>query len=417
MNFLKVIISVSLSIWYAHSYGQLPFEMLTQQDNSARVDDIYFVSPDLGYACDGGGAIRKITSGGEVIDTVFFDSNLYLRSIEFFNSDTGYCGSLQNKLLRTVDGGESWNEVSLEFDIPGICGMQIFEGGRILASGAWFGPAFYIESTDYGFTWQYRDLSEHASALVDIYFINESVGFTGGKSSNGGVLLKTIDGGDTWNVVLETGLISDIVWKIHQLENTDAVYCAIHSVSGPESIDYAWSNDLGESFELRHSVDYGYTQDVYFFDQSFGMRTGCAGPFVVTNDGGETWIPVAGDICGNKFFKIEDELYLGANAIYKYVEGVLNTEEVGGGQPVYRAILYPNPSEGQVTYEIHTEKADHLKIEVLDLKGRHLLSFPTCHLERGLNNIELDLTSLEQGTYLLQSMVNGGAFSNRVLIR
>src|SRR5687768_16848686 len=94
-----------------------------------RVDDIFFVDQNNGWAAGGGsGNILKTTDGGDTW-TVVKKSAFYLRSIEFLNSNIGFCGAFSTSgsapFYKTIDGGETWTDISskIQPQIPGICGL------------------------------------------------------------------------------------------------------------------------------------------------------------------------------------------------------------------------------------------------------------------------------------------------------
>lgn len=63
-------------------------------------------------------------------------------------------------------------------------------------------------------------------------------------------------------------------------------------------------------------------------------------------------------------------------------------------------ITYPNPVDSRVTLELSLTKADDLELVIFDAQGREEISI-TRNLAKGIHQIELDLSSLAQGTYFL----------------
>ncbi len=416
---MRIILSTLFFLATVMIYAQGFLPISPPNPNSARTEDIFFLNSNLGYVCDGAGRILKITNEGDSVEVIYTNSSYYLRSIEFFNADTGFCGSLENALLKTVDGGSNWEVVELEFDIPGICGMHAFDDGTIFASGAWFGPAYYIISTDFGTTWTYHDMSEFATALVDVYFVNDTTGFIGGKNDLGAVLLKTTDRGETWNTVYNSDNPEDYIWKVHTLPgNPEKVYCSHQSPMQLDAIDYIWSEDMGESFQARSIDFYGMTQDVFFMNESLGFRTGHNGPLHFTSDGGNSWNIGGMGSNGNRFFMIDEEnLYLGANTIYKYSSGV-----VSAGASIFNdrqdaAIhIFPNPASSHFTLSMQSEKADHLILSLYQLDGRFVEGLLKTNLETGDNRFEINTAHLSTGVYLIAAHINNGVHTRKLVV-
>jgi hypothetical protein len=67
--------------------------------------------------------------------------------------------------------------------------------------------------------------------------------------------------------------------------------------------------------------------------------------------------------------------------------------------------IYPNPSTGQVRLKLEAEQAGQVSIVIHDILGKQVFS----HLESvssGNGEIQLDLTELAHGLYLIQTEVN-----------
>jgi photosystem II stability/assembly factor-like uncharacterized protein len=183
--------------------------------------------------------------------------NAYFRSVEFLNADTGFAGTLDGKFFRTTNGGEDWGNIidSLPMPVPGICGMSHF-GNIIYAVGIWSSPSYVLKSMDAGLTWTITSMSNFADALVDCYFLSADTGFVSGSDNNGrGVILKTVDGGASWQVKENTD-IGNYVWKMdfvtHQLG-----YASIEDFSNSDSSSILKTTDGGETW-IRHAVTENY---------------------------------------------------------------------------------------------------------------------------------------------------------------
>ncbi len=203
-----------------------------------RVDDIFMVDTQTGYAVSGDGQIVKTTNGGDNWIMVRNDS-VYHRSVEFINTQKGFVGGLthsnqNNILLRTLDGGVNWTDLTLQLDPlarGGICGMAIPDSNTIYGCGNWFQDSAYIvKSIDGGNTWSFIDMHAYAAHLIDMYFINKDTGFATGSGlppSFEAVILYTMDGGQTWTYKFQDTLVlgwDAYCWKIQHL--TDQIYFA-----------------------------------------------------------------------------------------------------------------------------------------------------------------------------------------------
>ncbi|MGH8909476.1 MAG: WD40/YVTN/BNR-like repeat-containing protein [Egibacteraceae bacterium] len=187
-------------------------------DASSRTDDIWFETPSLGWAVNSNGQILRTTDGGDTWDEQFHDPAdppIYLRCVGFASQTRGWVGTLSTarRLFETHDGGANW---SLVPDLPAlapsaVCGLTVVNESVVYASGTNFPnrPARMMKTVDGGATWTAWDMSAHATLLVDTYFASPECGWVVGgqvqsatdpltRANVKAVVLRTEDGGQTW---------------------------------------------------------------------------------------------------------------------------------------------------------------------------------------------------------------------------
>ena len=178
---------------------------------SSRTDDIWFVDPETGWAVNSNGQILKTEDGGASWEEQF-QSGAYLRSVGFANACSGWVGTLSaaTRMFHTRDGGANWLEVgNLPSEPSAICGLSVVSESVIYASGTNFPnrPPAVVKSVDGGVSWLGIDMTPHANLLVDCFFTSPDCGWVvGGKaevpnpqrSDIKPVVLFTKDGGQSW---------------------------------------------------------------------------------------------------------------------------------------------------------------------------------------------------------------------------
>jgi photosystem II stability/assembly factor-like uncharacterized protein len=202
-----------------------------------RVDDIFMVNTQIGYAVSGDGRIVKSTDGGENWTTLLQTNETYCRSVEFINTQKGFVGgfpktgSLINILRRTTDGGATWTDLTNLLHPrarQGICGIAIPDNNTIYAGGNWFmDSAYIIKSVDGGDSWSFIDMSSYATSIIDFHFTSKDTGFATGRGPaplRQAIILYTTNGGQTWTKKYETSNGNAYVWKIQRL--TPRIYYA-----------------------------------------------------------------------------------------------------------------------------------------------------------------------------------------------
>jgi photosystem II stability/assembly factor-like uncharacterized protein len=194
--------------------------------SSSRTDDIWFVDPNVGWAVNSNGQILKTSDGGESWQQQL-QAPVYLRCIGFADGNVGWAGTLTptRRLFATRDGGATWSDVANLPPVPRrICGLSVVGPNVVFVSGTNYPTetAAVVKTTDGGETWSLIDLSDQAALLVDIHFATPERGWvvggrdavrcTGQPTSRDvvrPVVLYTEDGGDSW-----TDLIAD--WTDHE---------------------------------------------------------------------------------------------------------------------------------------------------------------------------------------------------------
>jgi photosystem II stability/assembly factor-like uncharacterized protein len=130
-----------------------------------------------------------------------------LRRLVFIDSLYGY-QLREGQLLRTHDGGESW----VEMDIFGFGSVMDLQAGPKLGSSVFcmsMGRYLINASTDAGDSW---NISLTETAFADSYpgvmeFMNAQTGFIAG---DGGRIVRTEDGGQSWSIVHGIGYIGTV---------------------------------------------------------------------------------------------------------------------------------------------------------------------------------------------------------------
>lgn len=367
----KYYFFIAVLLLHTCCQAQYNWKALPNAPKSYRCDDMFFLTPTLGWAINPDytnptGRIMRTTDGGAtwlLQDT----SHLYLRSIGFADSLTGWLGSLyvgagEDTLVfrETTDGGFTWHRAKLLDSIPkGICGISIVTDSVVYAYGRFFGPAEYVKTTDKGATWTYVKLDSLALGLVDGFFYNKDTGFIGGQGlDRKAIILGTTDGGESWQVRYHaTRADQDIIWKFSfPGGNTGYASVQYYDDSATYNSYFLKTTDRGNTWIEKSFVRNYFEQGIGFINDQVGWIGGDGiKPNYKTTDGGVTWLPdymfgvltppyheySSGYRPGfsvNRFRKMGDSLmYVTGNTIYKLdlrtPLGVPDYQMAGGAYP------------------------------------------------------------------------------------
>jgi len=384
---------------------------------TGRYDDVFFLNENLGWAARGGnGAVFKTTNGGSTWteQVVSSQTGQYFRNIEFLNENIGFLGTLNNNFYKTTNGGTTWTKVNNISPYPAaICGLDCVGESTVYGCGAWFSPAYVIKSTDSGNTWKYIDMSAYATALVEILFIDENVGFASGGDEKGAVILKTTNGGDSWTKIYSAEEYGDYVWKLQIFPGNKTIFGSIESETQGKLLK---TFDGGLTWQTKNFPD-PYVQAVGFVSETHGWMGGHNSGFMETFDGGNTWINKnLGGSLNRIFFVNGTTAFASGNQIYKMATTGLSTNESGNEKVENLKIeVVPNPVKDKLNLNINYIHSDHIIIGLYDLTGKFLGNILKDNIsQKGLKKYSLDF-KYPVGEYLLAVQSNLGRQSVKII--
>ncbi len=204
---------------------------------SSFIKDISFVNNKIGFFVSD--SLYKTIDGCQNWQCLSTNINLPLR-INFVTEQFGIFTNY-NGIYKTEDGGNSWSEIYsysygmfLDIFIVNESELHIVGNGIIL------------KSNDWGNTWiEHTQLTE--KSLNTIYFIDPQNGFVGG---NDGLLLRTTDGGISWDII-DIGILYSSIQDIEFIDSS--IGYLLSSNMGGSSKVYT-TDDGGESWNFLYQL-------------------------------------------------------------------------------------------------------------------------------------------------------------------
>jgi len=408
----KLYLSICLICSFS-SFAQNGWTVCNAPAFGSRVDDLFMVNTQTGYAVCGDGKIVKTTNGGDNWNLLLQNSSIYCRSVEFINTQKGFVGGFSgsgsvttNILRRTTDGGATWTDLSPLLHPKarkGICGLAVADSNTIYGGGNWFQDSAYIvKSVDGGNTWSFIDMSSYASSIIDLNFTSKDTGFATGKSplpQESGVILYTTDGGVSWTKKFENNVFNEYCWKIQRLTKL-IYYASLEDLTNvPPKI--LKSIDGGMTWVVHQVSPVAYNiEGIGFIDPKKGWTGGDAGKSFETKDGGITWDSAAFCPYMNRVFKVNDTMMFATGMqIWKYK-----------GTGIYPVIpdqrfawmnCYPNPVKDILTMEVSISVFTRILVMLLDESGRRIKTFDNADRPKGSYQYYLSTAGLPQGIYFV----------------
>ena len=284
----------------------------TKATDQTRYDDIWIISPQVGWAVNSAGEIVHTEDGEHWTTQQTADAETWLRCMSFSSPNDGWVGSItrRERLWRTQDG-KTWSNISASLPpLPSaICGICSPSKNVVFASGTQYPnrEAGIVHTSDGGQTWKSISMAAHANLLIDNYFSDDLTGWVVG--GHGGttysrlkpVVLHTTDGGKSWENVLQNSGIDfptgEWGWKIQfltpqlgfvSLEN-DAAGAMLKTSDGGKTWKRIAINDPQKNVELE-GIGFLTEQIGWVGGWGHGFAAGQAkGTTSGTTDGGATW--------------------------------------------------------------------------------------------------------------------------------
>jgi photosystem II stability/assembly factor-like uncharacterized protein len=295
-----------------------------ENDNTRQLNKLNIVDSMTVYAVGDSGTILQSIDAGINWITLESPVSVDFYGLYFVSSDTGWVVGGFQHILRTVNGGESW-EIQKSYDQSWYTFYDIYfknsSVGWVVGSGS-NDNVFYTE--DGGQNWNFQSSSN--GSMKDIFFINESVGwiidndnvlFTEDGGSNWweqdgfampqnhslrgvfftdinsgfiigdfGLMFQTMDGGWTWDTV------DDIIYPT---KNANDIYfnsedTGFVTTSGT-SADIYMTNDGGLNWTRKHYASHVIRyNDIENVNEDVSYVVGTGGAITYTSDGGDNWV-------------------------------------------------------------------------------------------------------------------------------
>jgi len=320
----------------------------------------------------GNNLLIKTTDGGTNWETNILPELSGCVSAQFVNSSTGYALTDQSgyKIQKTSDSGLTWTSYPLPpyyeslYDITMVnesLGFIVGGGTNPIGTVTW---GNLLKTTD-GTNW--NEISGPWPYFNKVYFKNDSTGFLLGGWADG-KLYKTTDAGNTWSLAPQA-FTNSLVNMIFISENTGFI---------AEPNSFLKTTDGGLNWNVIYTGNNNNCYGSFDFTDSLNLYfVGYNGNILNTNDGGISWIAKKSFTNNwlNSILLVNDSSGYIIGQYGNFVSfGKTNTDDVPEIKPETNLSVnsYPNPFFETIKFELYSNLAGIISIELIDINGRQI---------------------------------------------
>jgi photosystem II stability/assembly factor-like uncharacterized protein len=220
-----------------------------------------------------GALITSLVSSAQLNwEATVVNASYHLYTIDAPSEDVIYTAGYNGSLLKSVNGGDSWQNLSIQASYITEIDFLDTQTGWLCAQGSTVTePGVLHKTTDGGLTWT---LVQSGPDYLAMDWVNNSIGYVGGRD---GFFEKTTNGGVTWTQIT--------------LPNAQTIACIDfldenHGFVTTSEHKFYRTSDGGQTWE---SISHSYIESVYFRTPLIGYCTTYYGKIGKTTNGGETF--------------------------------------------------------------------------------------------------------------------------------
>jgi len=307
------------------------------------------VNDQVGHICGSEGTILKTEDGGKKWTIKNSGTNFDLYEIHFFDTNKGFAVGTGNTLLLTTDGGEIWSKINIFGTDDSYYYRNMWflnENIGFIIGGRSGNNGVILKTVNGGISWEELTINSF-SAVYGIYFTSANKGYF---SNFEGEISKTIDGGATWKKV-PSGTSNSLIGLYFTDEDTGYA-CGFDGT-------ILKTSDQGETWELKPTNNDEYLTEIVFLDEYVGFAIGGdanSSTILKTTDKGETWseeVTSTSRLFGAEFLSFTTGYACGFNGSILKIENIVAASDKVS-ELANNFKIFPNPTDNFLTIDLGT---------------------------------------------------------------
>jgi photosystem II stability/assembly factor-like uncharacterized protein len=375
-----------------------------QSGTTLNLNSVFFLNDKTGWVCGDSGIVLKTSDGGMSWNSYATSHFVNLLSIHFCDSLHGVAVGTKSSIFATNDGGIIWSLKNINPDIN-FNAVKFIDSAKILVVG---NSGKILLSTDRGNNWQTIP-DPPPQNLLNISFLDMNFGFIGGDE----IIKKTTDGGNSWITMgsrddTKMVLINNMFfWKIG--------WSWPSGIQEPRQYIEKTTNG-GISWEIQYMTIGNNLQSIQMYNLEKGFVLNYFGVVLVTTNGGTQWLRQEGfpNIRLNEFNFVDSStgwIVGNAGLIFKTTNagGIYTGVEDDKNRIINFTLFqnYPNPFNPTtkikftIPSNVILSEAKNLfvSLKVYDVLGREVATLVNEEKQPGVYEVEFDASQLSSGIY------------------
>jgi len=287
------------------------------------LSQVFFVDSNTGWAVGGAGIILNTRNGGNTWTAQKSGTGRALSSVYFTNANTGFAVGDSGTILMTSNGGNTWvaQKSGTTYGLTSVYFTNASTGYAVsLDGGGWEQGGVILKTVNGGSTWISQNGGVTGSypssySFSSVSFTGSNLGWAvgGGQASDGGLILKTTNGGGNWTELtqfdstnygryLQAQSGNDSIFISTALSvyfadaNTGWILADVNVPPYPSfvvsTLTLLKTTDGGATWSPQFtgpSISEGSVSGCFYFLDSSNGWLATGNSIAVTHDGGQTW--------------------------------------------------------------------------------------------------------------------------------